>query len=99
MKLSGNRRLTRWQSSLQMAAQASETAASPRWCAMKLARGLNTVRSIPRSRIVASCWVWIVSRISSSLITSSLLAGAAPPVSYAATCRSRHAPSCGGAVV
>ena len=45
------------------------------WCAMKLARGLKTVRSEPRSFIFASWLLTMVSRISSSEIFSSLAFG------------------------
>src|ERR1035437_7937752 len=48
-KLSGNSWLTRQHSSLQIAAQVDDTLKSPIWCAMKLARGLKMVRSLPRS--------------------------------------------------
>ena len=51
MKWSGKRRLTREQSSLQIAAQVDDTWKSPMWWAMKLARGLKMVRSDPRAFI------------------------------------------------
>ena len=41
------------------------------WCAMKLARGLKMVRSLPRSFISRSWFFSIDSRSSSSLIFSS----------------------------
>src|SRR5918911_71534 len=47
MKWSGNSFDTRKQSSLQIAAHVLENSKSPMWCAMKLARGLKTVRSEP----------------------------------------------------
>jgi hypothetical protein len=50
MKWSGKSWLTRKHSSLQIAAQVLLTWKSPMWCAMKLARGLKMVRSLPRSR-------------------------------------------------
>jgi hypothetical protein len=48
MKWSGKSCATRKHSSLQIAAQVLETSKSPMWCAMKLARGLKIVRSLPR---------------------------------------------------
>ena len=42
-----------------MAAQVLDTLKSPMWCAMKLARGLNSVRSEPRSRIRRS-WLTLI---------------------------------------
>ena len=48
-KWSGNRRLTREHSSLQIAAQVVDTSKSPMWWAMKLARGQKMVRSDPRA--------------------------------------------------
>ena len=68
MKWSGKRRLTRWQSSLQIAAQVALVSKSPMWCAMKLARGEKIVRSLPRSFILASWLASMLSRSSSSLI-------------------------------
>src|SRR3954452_24447310 len=50
-KCCGNNCATRKHSSLQIAAQVLETSKSPMWCAMKLARGENSVRSLPRSFI------------------------------------------------
>src|SRR6478735_12808521 len=50
-KWSGNNLLTRKHSSLQIAAQVDDTLKSPMWWAMKLARGENSVRSLPRSFI------------------------------------------------
>src|SRR6476646_3809732 len=44
-KWSGKSCDTRKHSSLQMAAQVAETLKSPMWCAMKLARGENSVTS------------------------------------------------------
>jgi len=99
MKWSGKSRLTRWQSSLQMPAQVLETWKSPMWCAMKLARGLKTVRSMPRLRMNLSWFASMDSRSSSSLILSSEAFGAAPGLAIAATWRLRHSSSAGGAVV
>src|SRR5215210_73891 len=53
-KLSGKSWLTRAQSSLQIADQVEDTLKSPMWCAIKLARGLKMVRSLPRSCIFLS---------------------------------------------
>ncbi len=69
------------------------------WCAMKLARGLKTVRSLPRSFIFASWLVSIDSRSSSSLIFSSLTLGISAGSWMPAICRLRHASSAFGAVV
>src|SRR5205085_11089468 len=74
-KLSGNSSLTRKHSSLQIAAQVLDTLKSPMWCAMKLARGENSVRSLPRSFIRRSWLLTIDSRMSSSLIYSSATFG------------------------
>ena len=98
-KWSGNRRLTRKQSSLQIAAHADDTAKSPMWWAMKLARGLKIVRSDPRARICASWFVSIVSRSSSSLIFRSEALGRADGSVMPAICWLRHASSALGAVV
>src|SRR5215213_8080457 len=54
IKLSGKSWLTRAQSSLQIADHVEDTLKSPIWCAMKLARGLKMVRSLPRSCILLS---------------------------------------------
>ena len=75
MKWSGKSWLTRKQSSLQIAAQVLLTWKSPMWWAMKLARGLKIVRSLPRSRILASWLSSMVSRSSSSLIFRSATRG------------------------
>ncbi len=99
MKWSGKSCATRKHSSLQIAAQVAETSKSPMWCAMKLARGLNTVRSLPRSRILASWLVSIDSRISSSVICSSATRGLAAGSAMPAICRLRQASSAFGAVV
>jgi len=99
MKCCGKSRLTRKHSSLQIAAQVLETWKSPMWCAMKLARGLKTVRSLPRSRILASWLVSIDSRISSSLIFSSLALGLAAGSLMPAICALRQVSSALGAVV
>ena len=69
------------------------------WCAMKLARGLKMVRSLPRSFIFASWLVSIDSRSSSSEIFRSDAEGARDGSFSAAICRSRQAPSAAGAVV
>ena len=98
-KWSGNSCATRKQSSLQIAAQVAEVWKSPMWCAMKLARGLKIVRSMPRSFIFASWLVSIDSRSSSSLIFRSEADGARRRILQAAICRSRQAPSAAGAVV
>ena len=66
---------TRAHNSLQIAAQVEDTLKSPMWCAMKLARGLKIVRSLPRSCIFLSWLLTIDSRSSSSLIFSSLTLG------------------------
>ena len=99
MKLSGNSSLTRKHSSLQIAAQVELVSKSPTWCAMKLARGLNTVRSEPRSFMSLSWLVSIDSRSSSSLIFRLLGSGCWLGSFSAAICRSRQAPSAAGAVV
>ncbi|MCY1543278.1 hypothetical protein D9M68_790890 [compost metagenome] len=74
-KWSGNSVETRKQSSLQIAAQVLETLKSPMWCAMKLARGENSVMSLPRSFISLSWLVSMDSRSSSSLIFRSATFG------------------------
>jgi len=99
MKWSGNSWLTRWQSSLQIAAQVALVSKFPMWCAMKLARGENTVRSLPRSFILASWFFSIDSRMSSSLIFSSEAFGATDGSFSPATCRLRQSSSALGAVV
>ncbi len=68
VKRSGNNWLTRQQSSLQIAAQVLLTSKSPMWWAMKLARGLKIVRSLPRSFIRRNWLASMVSRNSSSVI-------------------------------
>ena len=75
------------------------TLKSPMWCAMKLARGLKTVRSLPRSFIFASWLFSIDSRSSSSPIFSSLTFGIRAGSLMPAICRLRHASSAFGAVV
>ena len=65
-KVSGKRSTTRLIRSLQRRVQAWLTASSPTWWAMAEARGLNTVRSAPRSRSRRSWFFSIDSRISSS---------------------------------
>ncbi len=84
---------------MQIAAQVLDTSKSPMWWAMKLARGLNTVRSLPRSRILASWLVSMVSRISSSEIFRSLTFGFCDASLMPAICWLRHASSALGAVV
>ena len=69
------------------------------WCAMKLARGLKMVRSLPRSRIRRSWLVSMDSRSSSSLIFSSLALGICAGSAMPAICRLRHCSSALGAVV
>ena len=66
---------------------------------MKLARGLKIVRSEPRAFICLSWLVSIVSRSSSSLMTSSETLGLADGSVMPAICRLRHASSALGAVV
>jgi hypothetical protein len=99
MKWSGNSWLTRWHSSLQMAAQVLLTSKSPMWWAMKLARGLKIVRSLPRCFISLSWLVSMVSRSSSSLIFRSATLGRRAGSAMPAIWRSRQAPSDAGAVV
>ena len=89
----------RAQSSLQIAAQVEETWKSPMWCAMKLARGLKMVRSLPRSCIFLSWLLMMDSRSSSSLIFSSLAFGMAEGSPMPAICRLRQSSSAFGAVV
>ena len=69
------------------------------WCAMKLARGLNTVRSLPRSFIFASWLVSMVSRSSSSLIFRSATLGIFAASAMPAICWLRQFSSAFGAVV
>ena len=69
------------------------------WCAMKLARGEKMVRSLPRSFILASWLVSMLSRSSSSLITSSEAFGATAGSSRPAIWRLRQSSSAFGAVV
>jgi hypothetical protein len=99
MKWSGNSRATRTHSSLQIAAQVDETLKSPMWWAMKLARGLKIVRSLPRSRISRSWFVSIDSRSSSSLIFRSTTFGLSPGSLMPAICWLRQFSSAFGAVV
>lgn len=61
-----------------MRAQVWLTARSPMWWAMKDARGLKTVMSLPRSFMRRSWLASIVSRMSSSLIVSFAGSGASP---------------------
>jgi len=98
-KCSGKSWATRWQSSLQIAAQALETSKSPMWCAMKLARGEKIVRSEPRSRIRRNWLVSIVSRSSSSLIRRSDALGMTEGSAIPAIWRSRQSARACGAVV
>jgi hypothetical protein len=60
-----------------MAAQVLLTSKSPMWWAMKLARGLKMVRSLPRSFIRRSWLLSMDSRSSSSLIFRSATRGLA----------------------
>ncbi len=99
MKCSGKSSLTRKHSSLQIAAQVLLTPKSPMWCAMKLARGLKIVRSLPRSFISRSWFFSIDSRSSSSLIFSSLAFGIAAGSLMPAIWRLRQSSSALGAVV
>ena len=69
------------------------------WWAMKLARGEKSVTSLPRWSMSRSWLASMVSRMSSSLMKSSSGRGALTGSPTAATWRSRHAPSWGGAVV
>ena len=69
------------------------------WCAMKLARGLKIVRSLPRSFIRRSWLFSIDSRSSSSLIFSSATLGIDAGSLMPAICRLRQSSSAFGAVV
>jgi len=69
------------------------------WCAMKLARGLKIVRSLPRSRISRSWFFSIDSRSSSSLIFSSPALGINDGSLMPAICRLRQSSRALGAVV
>ena len=99
MKWSGKSCATRKHSSLQIAAQVLEICKSPMWWAMKLARGLKIVRSLPRSFISFNWLLAMVSRSSSSLIFRSAVLGALVGSLSPAIWRSRQAPSAAGAVV
>ncbi len=66
---------------------------------MKLARGLNIVRSTPRSRMSRSWLLSIDSRSSSSLMESSDAFGISAGLAMPAIWRLRHASSALGAVV
>ena len=99
MKWSGNNSATRKHISLQIAAQVDEVWKSPMWWAMKLARGLKMVRSLPRSRILASWFNSIVSRSSSSPIFRSLAFGITVASLIPAICWVRQFSSALGAVV
>ncbi len=99
MKWSGNSSATRKHSSLQMAAQVDDTLKSPMWWAMKLARGENSVMSLPRSFIRRSWLVSMLSRNSSSLIFKSDALGITAGSLMPAICWLRHASSALGAVV
>jgi hypothetical protein len=57
---------------LQIAAQVLETLKSPMWWAMKLARGLKMVRSLPRSFIRRS---WLVSIDLAQFVVADLQVG------------------------
>ena len=69
------------------------------WCAMKLARGLNSVMSLPRSFIRRSWLVSMDSRSSSSLIFKSAARGMADGSLMPAICALRQFSSALGAVV
>ncbi len=84
---------------MQIEAQVEETWKSPIWCAMKLARGLNIVRSLPRSCIFLSWLLTMLSRSSSSLIFNSLARGLTEGSLMPAICRLRQSSSAFGAVV
>ena len=84
---------------MQIAAQVLETSKSPMWCAMKLARGLKTVRSDPRCFISFNWFDSIVSRSSSSVITRLSTRGFAPGSEMPAICALRQLSSAFGAVV
>ncbi len=99
MKLSGKSRLTRQQSSLQIAAHVELVWKSPTWCAMKLARGEKMVRSLPRSFILASWFTSMLARSSSSPIARSEAFGAAVGSFRPAIWRLRQSSSAFGAVV
>ena len=94
-KCSGNMRLTRWQSSLQIDAQTEEVEKSPMWWAMKLARGLKIVMSEPRSRMNLSWLVSIDSRSSSSLMRRLAGFGTREGSDSAAVCRCPQLPVAG----
>ena len=98
-KWSGKSWLTRKQSSLQIAAQVLETWKSPMWWAMKLARGLNSVRSLPRCFMNLSWFVSMDSRSSSSLIFRSATLGMADGFLMPAIWALRQSSSALGAVV
>jgi hypothetical protein len=82
-----------------MAAQVLETWKSPIWWAMKLARGENSVMSLPRSFISRSWLVSMLSRSSSSLIFRSAALGITDASLMPAICWLRQASSALGAVV
>jgi hypothetical protein len=84
---------------LQIAAHVLDTWKSPMWCAMKLARGLKTVMSRPRSCISRNWLASIDSRNSSSPMRSSEACGICAGFPMPAICRLRHASSAFGAVV
>ena len=69
------------------------------WCAMKLARGLKIVRSLPRSFIRRSWLLSMVSRNSSSLIFRSATLGLDAGSLMPAICWLRQFSSAFGAVV
>ena len=82
-----------------MAAQVLDTLKSPMWWAMKLARGLNSVMSLPRSFISLSWLVSMDSRSSSSLMCKSATLGMAAGSLMPAICALRQFSSALGAVV
>ena len=82
-----------------MAAQVLLTSKSPMWCAMKLARGLKIVRSLPRSFIKRSWLLSMLSRSSSSLIFRLEAFGIDAGSLMPAICALRQFSSAFGAVV
>ena len=93
-KFFGYRVQTRWIRSFCTRAHWALMAASPTWCSMEPARGEKKVTSLPRSRCSFSWAFSRLSRISSSLILSSL-----GDTLFSDTCRLRQSQSAWGAVV
>jgi hypothetical protein len=82
-----------------MAAQVDETWKSPMWCAMKLARGLKIVRSLPRCFISLS---WLALDGLAQFVVADLQVGHARHggrVLMPAICALRQVSSALGAVV